>query len=456
MKTNKKWKILAILVLCITIILPIAFVAGRNRKTGKVLHLSDLHYDPIYEGNALNTRKCACNLVKTENNCTANDNVLYGRVGCDAPLALIESALADSKRNLPNPDFIVLTGDIVRHHSDMLGGALPGRLVSVFQTISDLIAKYFTLTTIVGQSFGNDDFQKNYFFNVSKKCDQPLLKAVLPILQRMMPPLTHDSKTNFNCGGFYSFSVTSKLSIVVINTILYSVRHNPLIPNQADSYDPMGQFAWLESTLKTMQSNGNSVWIVGHIAPGYESFDMQAMWGNGYAVQYINVIKKYNEIVKAQLFGHEHLNTYRLFEDDTGISTPIIISSSISPIFCNSPQYRIIEYDTFTFEILDFVSYGTNVGSAKWVERFRFAKEFNVPNLSNEALRKLTNKMRNDKELLERYRMLKADNEEMPYPECGTSGRRPPDVNKEICAIEHIEASLYEKCLVVKADANNR
>ena len=66
-KTNRKWKILAILVLCITIILPVAFVLGRNTNTGKVLHLSDLHYDPIYEGNALNTRKCACNLVKTEN-----------------------------------------------------------------------------------------------------------------------------------------------------------------------------------------------------------------------------------------------------------------------------------------------------------------------------------------------------------------------------------------------------
>ena len=140
----------------------------------------------------------------------------------------------------------------------------------------------------------------------------------------------------------------------------------------------MGQFKWLENTLNNLQTSGNgkSVWIVGHIAPGYESFDMQPMWDNDYTIKYVNIIKKYNKMIKAQFFGHEHLNTFRLFEEDSKILAPIIISSSISPIFCNAPQYRIIEYDTHTFEILDFISYRANVGSGTWTENFRFSKVF--------------------------------------------------------------------------------
>ena len=453
-KTKKFWKILTAIIISLTIIISITFLLiGSARSVGKVLHLSDLHYDPIYNSNALNHRHCACNFVDEEkkNNCTAPTSVQYGRVGCDAPLSLIETALASAKANLPNPDFIVLTGDIIRHHSEVLGGSLPGRLVNLFQIISNLISTYFTPTISVGQSFGNDDFQKNYFFNTTEECNQPLLKAVLPIFQRMIPPLTHADKNSFHCGGYYSFHINSKLSIIVLNTILYSVRHNPIIITKSNEADPMGQFKWLENTLNNLQTSGNgkSVWIVGHIAPGYESFDMQPMWDNDYTIKYVNIIKKYNKMIKAQFFGHEHLNTFRLFEEDSKILAPIIISSSISPIFCNAPQYRIIEYDTHTFEILDFISYRANVGSGTWTENFRFSKEFNMYNgLSNYAMKTFTTTMRKDDSLFQKYRIRKADNVEMPYPKCGTS-MPPPAKNKELCAIEHLERGEYEKCLVV-------
>ena len=243
-KTKKFWKILTAVIISLTLIISIVFLLGSTRSVGKVLHLSDLHYDPIYNSNALNHRHCACNFVDEEkkNNCTAPNSVQYGRVGCDAPLSLIETALASAKANLPNPDFIVLTGDVIRHHSEGLGGSLPGRLVNLFQIISDLISTYFTPTISVGQSFGNDDFQKNYFFNTTEECNQPLLKAVLPIFQRMIPPLTYADKNSFHCGGYYSFNINSKLSIIVLNTILYSVRHNPIIITKSKYFQHQKHF----------------------------------------------------------------------------------------------------------------------------------------------------------------------------------------------------------------------
>ena len=134
---------------------------------GKLLHISDLHYDPLYKGNALNHRGCACNLVE-QRNCSAPDTVLYGRVGCDAPLKLIESAFESAKGVLAKPDFIVFTGDVIRHHSSAIKGALPNKLVSLFRTISNLLLSYFGSAVVVAQAFGNDDFQKNYYFNTPK------------------------------------------------------------------------------------------------------------------------------------------------------------------------------------------------------------------------------------------------------------------------------------------------
>ena len=137
----------------------------------------------------------------------------------------------------------------------------------------------------------------------------------------------------FTCGGFYSVSVSSKLTIVVLNTVLYSVRHNPKMSDVGQVEDPMGQFAWLDNTLDKLQQDKVFVWIVGHIAPGYDSFAMEPMWPNTYTRKYISIITKYARIVKAQFFGHEHLNTYRLFESGSNVASPILISGSISPIF---------------------------------------------------------------------------------------------------------------------------
>eukprot|EP00944_MAST-04C_sp_MAST-4C-sp1_P009242 g9242.t1 len=444
--TTFVWKVLGFSVILTTLVCCILYLFVFTRSTGKVLHISDLHYDPLYKSNARNHRGCACNMVEKQN-CTASDTVLYGRVGCDAPLTLIESAFESAKVVITNPDFIVFTGDAIRHHSNVIKGALPDKLISLFRTISNVLTSYFGSTVVIAQAFGNDDFQKNYFFNISKKCDQPLLREVLPVFQRGMPNLAKVDTNMFTCGGFYSVSISSKLTIIVLNTVLYSVRHNPKMSNAGQVEDPMGQFAWFDETLGKLQQDNVFVWIVGHIAPGYESFAMEPMWPNVYTRKYVSIVTKYARIVKAQFFGHEHLNTYRLFESGSNVPSPIIISGSISPIFCNAPSYRVIEYDKSTYDILDFVSYGSDVGEDNWSLRYRFSSEFDIYNgLSNTEMRKLTDRMRSDEALLKKYRMRKGDNDKMPYPQCGTKDD-PADKNTEICAIEHLEQDAFEECV---------
>ena len=94
--------------------LPLLFVAHCPTcvaETGRFLWFSDLHYDPFYgRDGAWLSRGAGCKF---------GDAPSDGQVECDAPLALINSALRAAK-SLPPPDFILVTGDLSRHGTDQL------------------------------------------------------------------------------------------------------------------------------------------------------------------------------------------------------------------------------------------------------------------------------------------------------------------------------------------------
>ena len=143
--------------------------------------------------------------------------------------------------------------------------------------------------------------------------------------------------------------------------------------------------------------------------------------------------------------------TYRLFEEDTKIGAPILISGSISPIFGNAPSFRVIEYDRETFEITDVISYGTGrideaEGEKHWKERFRFSEKFHTLNLSSKSLRDLTKRLESDKSLMDEYHYRKSDTDSAPWPETGTITPF-PGVKHELCAVKHLRKSAFEDCL---------
>ena len=133
------------------------------------------------------------------------------------------------------------------------------------------------------------------------------MKDIPKIVEKAINNLDSENNKTLTCAGYYTMDVSKMFSIIVLNTVLYSTRHKPTYPaNQQD--DPMGQFAWLRAMLKRCRSEKRSVWIIGHIAPGFDSYEYKMMWFDKYTAEYINIIGQYHDIVKGQLFGHEHLN----------------------------------------------------------------------------------------------------------------------------------------------------
>eukprot|EP00750_Incisomonas_marina_P000514 INCI10403.1.p1 GENE.INCI10403.1~~INCI10403.1.p1 ORF type:complete len:681 (+),score=51.79 INCI10403.1:815-2857(+) len=157
--------------------------SGLEAATGQFLHFSDFHLDLLYDS-AYNA-SCFCNkpehkIIDSTNVWTTTGTVassavdsqcrvLYdqgvvgshsspmttaeelatqvvGRHGCDSSEALVNKTLQHAYDMLPNPDFILVTGDYVRHYTDDLLGGGPARIPVILRTIErvgELIQAFF-------------------------------------------------------------------------------------------------------------------------------------------------------------------------------------------------------------------------------------------------------------------------------------------------------------------------
>eukprot|EP00535_Pseudo-nitzschia_heimii_P013544 CAMPEP_0197199022 /NCGR_PEP_ID=MMETSP1423-20130617/33674_1 /TAXON_ID=476441 /ORGANISM="Pseudo-nitzschia heimii, Strain UNC1101" /LENGTH=714 /DNA_ID=CAMNT_0042652873 /DNA_START=57 /DNA_END=2201 /DNA_ORIENTATION=+ len=271
---------------------------------GVFLWLSDLHLDPFYGTNLAVS-------YRTGTNCSLPDNATlldhpYGRVGCDAPPSLLESALqnvkdlstsqnnGDSDKNI---DFVLVVGDFARHSVDALAGnnsvSTSSSNNSIDYTNKDISnsidpVKYAgsILSTCISSIqtalpnvpiipvLGNNDFVPDYYLgpesfdhpntNWPKTDPKTMLASVVNGLKGSF--VSEEEASTFQRGGYFSRLVplapstsspsTSSILVLSLNTVLYSTRH------ESDSFtggenstdhridDPYGQFKWMESQLQ--------------------------------------------------------------------------------------------------------------------------------------------------------------------------------------------------------------
>ena len=71
------------------------------------------------------------------------------------------------------------------------------------------------------------------------------------------PAADDSSRDLFRFGGYYRYNVSATLSILSLNTILYSTNRVPPADPAADP-DPYGQFQWLEKELQEAEEEKRS------------------------------------------------------------------------------------------------------------------------------------------------------------------------------------------------------
>ena len=429
---GNRWPTVAFLLFVILVSCSAPTMVSAER-IGKFLWLSDLHYDPLYgrDGASDYRGQAGCNRE------TAPQP--EGREGCDSPLSLIESAVLAARDTLSEPDFVLVTGDMARHGMDRLDGSDAWDMLrEIFDAIAQLLQETFPRTSIIF-CLGNNDAIEDYYLDIA---DPKILGFAVG--SNIKTSLISTAETEmFRSGGYFARSIGSsdKVTVLVLNTVIYSMNHKPL----ATSDDPLGQLAWVKSELTKARAIGGYVMIVGHVPPTIGSYRKSQFWQDRFLQQYLSMIDQYADVVSAQLFGHLHSDEFRVLPFHSSDAPPLLITSSITPVFGGNPSFRVVEYDQDTGSITDYSPHYWNLYedmSAGWQKLYSFREAYGINNITSSSMQAVIESIRLGGYSLDTF--LSNVRANAPQPPCGVRCRL-----EWACVLNSASAAEYHGCISV-------
>nr|KAF6380400.1 sphingomyelin phosphodiesterase acid like 3B [Myotis myotis] len=312
---------------------------------GRFWHISDLHLDPDYKVSTDPLQVCP----------SAGSRPVYnsgpwGDYLCDSPWVLINSSIYAMKEIEPEPDFIFWTGDDTPHvPNERLGEAAVLKIVG---RLTNLIREVFPDTKVYA-ALGNHDFHPKSQLPAGSN------SIYNQIAELWRPWLNNESIARFKEGAFYSEKLLGTTGrVVVLNTNLYYTSNE----QTASMADPAQQFQWLEDVLSNASRAGEKVYIIGHVPPGFFEKKGNKMWfREGFNEKYLKVVQKHHRVIAGQFFGHNHLDSFRMFYDDAGAPISVMfLTPGVTPWKttlpgvvngANNPGIRVFEYDRDTLSL---------------------------------------------------------------------------------------------------------
>ncbi|XP_063221115.1 acid sphingomyelinase-like phosphodiesterase 3b [Bacillus rossius redtenbacheri] len=313
-------------------------VSSAEAKIGYFWHITDIHYDEMYSTSG-NTKK----------NCWRTDGAAggarplgrFGDYNCDSPWALVQSAAkAMRDKHGDNIEFVLWTGDSI----SLAASRSSDHRLQVLKNLTDLLRHTFSsqfVFPVLGHEDPNPGLGQSY-------------GEVADLWSHWLPT---ESLLTFSKGGYYTFEQKAKkLRIVALNTNLY-------VESDGQEDDPGGQWGWLRKVLDQARKNKETVYIVGHIPPGVDERQSgvflapQASFQEKYNKKYVQMVRKYSDIIVGQFFGHLHSDTFRIIYSDNG--TPVswlfvapALSPRRTPSGANNPGIRLYKFDTISGQVM--------------------------------------------------------------------------------------------------------
>ncbi|XP_051812617.1 acid sphingomyelinase-like phosphodiesterase 3b isoform X2 [Acanthochromis polyacanthus] len=381
------------------LLLSCLFLKEALALSGNFWHITDLHWDPTYE--LSNNPEVVCASSGSRPAVGAGQ---FGDYVCDSPWHLINSSVYAMKNILPDPDFIVWTGDDTPH--------VP-----------------------------NEDLGEEAVLNI--------IHNLTNIIQEVFP------------SGFYTEKLLNQpgFRMLVLNTNLY-YDQNMLTQNTAD---PAGQFSWADQVLTEAANNKEKVYIIGHVPPGFFEKKRSKPWFTPkFNKQYVDLIDRHHSVIAGQFFGHHHTDSFRMFYNTRGspIST-MFLSPGVTPWEttlpgvvngANNPGIRVFEYDTQTLLVKDVVTYylnltHANAATGRWEKEYRLTESFRVPDASPASMHQVLERMANNHCYLQKYYEFNSVNYDMT--DCDSDCRV-----DHVCAAREVDFDRYEDCLVKEGAAS--
>ncbi|KAK7063316.1 Sphingomyelin phosphodiesterase [Halocaridina rubra] len=205
-------------------------------------------------------------------------------------------------------------------------------------------------------------------------------------------------------GGYYSVLLKPGFRIISLNSMFGYSSNVWLTEN---STDLASELFWLEAELGKAEAAGEHVHLLGHIPPGIVS--AERTWSR----EYNRIIWRYENIIRAQFFGHTHSDEYEVFlEDDRAIGVAYIAPSQ-TPWHNYNPSYRIYIVDGdrpyTTRLVLDHTTFIMNLTEAhetnvsRWYGLYNTKRDYEMASLTPSDWLDLSYRMAENRTLFDLY-----------------------------------------------------
>lgn len=415
--------------------------AAAAAAPGQFWHISDLHLDPGYSVSPDPLKVCP-----SASGRPVQDAGKWGNYLCDSPWILINSSVYAMKEILPNPDFIIWTGDDTPHvPNESLG---EDAVLQIVRNLTRLLLEVFPGVQVY-PAIGNHDFHPKSQLPAE---NNTIYRNVSEFWQ---PWLNTESIATFQNCAFYSQRLADKDfvgRVIVLNTNLYYDSNN----QTGSLADPGGQFAWLEEQLTYASNTGDKVYIVGHVPPGvFEKKRSKPWFRPNFNQRYVKIIQQHSEVIAGQFFGHHHTDTFRMFYNSAGSPvSSMFIAPGITPWKttlpgvsngANNPGIRVFDYDRGTLQVKDMVTYYlnltySNLEAPRWEKEYRLTEAFQVADGSVESMQAVLDKISTNKCYLQKYYEYNSVNYDLE--DCDHNCRI-----DHVCAIREVDFANYDECL---------
>ncbi|XP_037640761.1 acid sphingomyelinase-like phosphodiesterase 3b [Sebastes umbrosus] len=408
--------------------------------SGNFWHITDLHWDPTYKLSDDPELVCASSGKRPAANAGR-----FGAYACDSPWLLINSSVYAMKDILPDPDFIVWTGDDTPHvPNEDLGEEA---VLNIISNLTHIINQVFPNTKVYS-ALGNHDYHPK-----SQLPGGPnnIYTRTAEMWQDWLDP---ESQGTFQKGGYYTEKLLNRTGfrMLVLNTNLYYDQNKVT----QDMDDPAGQFSWADQVLTEAANNKEKVYIIGHVPPGFFEKKRSKPWFTStFNKLYVDLIQKHHSVIYGQFFGHHHTDSFRMFYDSEGspIST-MFLSPGVTPWKttlpgvvdgANNPGIRVFEYDTQTLLVKDVVTHylnltRANAANGRWEKEYRFTESFRVPDASPASMHQALERIASDRCYLQKYYEFNSVSYDLT--ECNSDCRV-----DHVCAAREVDFERYEHCL---------
>jgi hypothetical protein len=234
------------------------------------------------------------------------------------------------------------------------------------------------------------------------------------------------------------------LTILSLNTVIYATSHYP----ETKEADPLGQFSWLHAQLTRAETSRRQVYLVGHIPPVVGSYRHAQLWHDEYIEKYYDLIEEFRSVISAQCFGHLHADEFRFIYHKGSQPWPILLASSVTPVYGSHPSIRQVTYDVATNALLDYDTWFIDLEySSTWQQELSFLESFPMAvDLSAESLSKIVaalNATMHDEDALIWKAIKKRQHVSLDEPDCTDIDCR----KAWLCTLVSTTAAVYADCL---------